>query len=79
MDLKCSNWDLTNDDLLMDDRVGLHMLYVQMVSDIENGWIVVPKEVLKQLTALQSQGSKKDVNTVCIYFNLFLATYCIDL
>lgn len=45
----------------MDDRVGLHMLYVQMVSDIENGWIVVPKEVLKQLTALQSQGSKKDV------------------
>ncbi|ODM99979.1 Sorting nexin-17 [Orchesella cincta] len=54
-------WDLSHDDLLMDDRVGLHMLYVQMVSDIENGWIIVPKEVLvKQLTALQSQGSKKE-------------------
>lgn len=65
-----SGWDLSHDDLLMDDRIGLHMLYVQMVSDIENGWIIVPKEVLKQLTALQSQGNKKDVSQhmylVCI-------------
>jgi sorting nexin-17 len=54
---KC-NWDNSKDEMLMDDRVGLHLLYVQTVSDIENGWISVPKEHLKALTVLQSRGEK---------------------
>jgi sorting nexin-17 len=46
---------------MVEDRTGLHLIYVQTVSDIENGWILVPREVLKQLTSFQSQGNKKDV------------------
>ncbi|CAG7816069.1 unnamed protein product [Allacma fusca] len=56
---KCT-WDLSVDDLIIEDKVGLHLIYVQTVSDIENGWIAVPKESLKQLTSLQSHGNKRD-------------------
>jgi len=56
---KC-NWDNSKDDVLMEDRVGLHLLYVQTVSDIENGWISIPKEHLKTLTVLQSHGEKAE-------------------
>jgi len=45
----------------MEDRDALHLVYVQTVSDIENGWISVPREVLKKLTVLQSDGNKKEV------------------
>ena len=50
------------DDLIIQDSIGLHLIYVQTVSDIENGWILVPKESLKNLTSLQSQANKRDVS-----------------
>ena len=56
-----STWDLSVDDLIIQDSIGLHLIYVQTVSDIENGWILVPKESLKHLTSLQSQANKHDV------------------
>jgi len=64
LDLFASGWDLTSDELMVEDRTGLHLIYVQTVADIENGWITVPREVLKQLTAYQSQGNKKDVSKI---------------
>uniref|UniRef100_A0A671RGC4 Sorting nexin-17 n=1 Tax=Sinocyclocheilus anshuiensis TaxID=1608454 RepID=A0A671RGC4_9TELE len=59
--LRKSYWDTAYDSDVMDDRVGLNLLYAQTVSDIERGWILVNKEQHRQLKSLQEKGSKKEV------------------
>uniref|UniRef100_A0A8C2AMD4 Sorting nexin-17 n=2 Tax=Cyprinus carpio TaxID=7962 RepID=A0A8C2AMD4_CYPCA len=56
----CDYWDTAYDSDVMDDRVGLNLLYAQTVSDIERGWILVNKEQHRQLKSLQEKGSKKE-------------------
>ncbi|XP_058611161.1 sorting nexin-17 isoform X2 [Onychostoma macrolepis] len=58
--LRKSYWDTAYDNDVMDDRVGLNLLYAQTVSDIERGWILVNKEQHRQLKSLQEKGSKKE-------------------
>ncbi|ROL09252.1 Sorting nexin-17 [Anabarilius grahami] len=58
--LRKSYWDTAYDSDVMDDRVGLNLLYAQTVSDIERGWILVNKEQHRQLKSLQEKGSKKE-------------------
>uniref|UniRef100_A0A673N7W9 Sorting nexin-17 n=1 Tax=Sinocyclocheilus rhinocerous TaxID=307959 RepID=A0A673N7W9_9TELE len=58
--LRKSYWDTSYDSDVMDDRVGLNLLYAQTVSDIERGWILVNKEQHRQLKSLQEKGSKKE-------------------
>uniref|UniRef100_A0A8C2KJ34 Sorting nexin-17 n=1 Tax=Cyprinus carpio TaxID=7962 RepID=A0A8C2KJ34_CYPCA len=58
--LRKSYWDTAYDSDVMDDRVGLNLLYSQTVSDIERGWILVNKEQHRQLKSLQEKGSKKE-------------------
>jgi len=58
--LRKSRWESTTNDLLETDSVGLHLLYVQTVADIESGWIHVDKEKLHALAVLQTQGKKAD-------------------
>ncbi|RXN15333.1 sorting nexin-17 isoform X1 [Labeo rohita] len=53
-------WDTAYDSDVMDDSVGLNLLYAQTVSDIERGWILVNKEQHRQLKSLQEKGSKKE-------------------
>ncbi|MEE6515309.1 hypothetical protein FKM82_023955, partial [Ascaphus truei] len=55
-----SYWDASYDDDVMENRVGLNLLYAQTVSDIERGWIQVNKEQLRQLKSLQEKVSKKE-------------------
>uniref|UniRef100_A0A8D3C9V3 Sorting nexin 17 n=1 Tax=Scophthalmus maximus TaxID=52904 RepID=A0A8D3C9V3_SCOMX len=45
---------------VMDNRVGLNLLYAQTVADIERGWILVNKDQHRQLKSLQDKGSKKE-------------------
>ncbi|MBN3286777.1 SNX17 protein, partial [Polyodon spathula] len=58
--LRKSYWDSAYDNDVMDNRVGLNLLYAQTVSDIERGWILVNKEQHRQLKSLQEKGSKKE-------------------
>ncbi|XP_028352502.1 sorting nexin-17 isoform X3 [Physeter macrocephalus] len=58
--LRKSYWDSAYDDDVMENRVGLNLLYAQTVSDIERGWILVTKEQHRQLKSLQEKVSKKE-------------------
>ncbi|XP_061418251.1 sorting nexin-17-like isoform X2 [Lethenteron reissneri] len=58
--LRKSYWDTAYDDDIMESIVGLNLLYIQAVSDVERGWIVASKEQLQQLKSLQDKGSKKE-------------------
>lgn len=42
--LRKSYLDSTYDDNVMENRVGLNLLYAQMVADIKRVWILVAKE-----------------------------------
>uniref|UniRef100_A0A8C1K084 Sorting nexin-17 n=1 Tax=Cyprinus carpio TaxID=7962 RepID=A0A8C1K084_CYPCA len=54
--LRKSYWDTAYDSDVMDDRVGLNLLY----SQVKRGWILVNKEQHRQLKSLQEKGSKKE-------------------
>ncbi|XP_064597329.1 sorting nexin-17-like [Liolophura sinensis] len=58
--LRKSYWDPAFDDDLLEDRIAMNLLYVQAVSDIERQWTFATKDQLKQLTALQVKGSKRE-------------------
>ncbi|XP_066565315.1 sorting nexin-17 isoform X2 [Amia ocellicauda] len=58
--LRKSYWDSAYDSDVMDNRVGLNLLYAQTVSDIERNWILVNKDQHRQLKSLQEKGSKKE-------------------
>uniref|UniRef100_A0A3B4DBD6 Sorting nexin-17 n=1 Tax=Pygocentrus nattereri TaxID=42514 RepID=A0A3B4DBD6_PYGNA len=58
--LRKSYWDSAYDSDVMENRVGLNLLYAQTVSDIERGWILVNKDQHRQLKSLQEKGSKKE-------------------
>uniref|UniRef100_A0A673VXA2 Sorting nexin-17 n=1 Tax=Salmo trutta TaxID=8032 RepID=A0A673VXA2_SALTR len=58
--LRKSYWDTAYDSDVMDNRVGLNLLYTQTVSDIDRGWILVNKDQHRQLKSLQEKGSKKE-------------------
>lgn len=58
--LRKSYWDMSYDVDVMENRVGLNLLYAQTVSDIERGWILVNKDHHRQLKSLQEKGSKKE-------------------
>lgn len=64
--LRKSYWDSAYDDDVMENRVGLNLLYAQTVSDIEHGWILVTKEQHRQLKSLQEKVSKKEVSHFCL-------------
>uniref|UniRef100_UPI00358F1423 sorting nexin-17-like n=1 Tax=Myxine glutinosa TaxID=7769 RepID=UPI00358F1423 len=58
--LRKSYWDTAYDEDVMEDRVGLDLLYIQAATDIDHGWILASKEQHKQLQSLQEKGSKKE-------------------
>ncbi|KAJ6661259.1 hypothetical protein lerEdw1_015396 [Lerista edwardsae] len=59
--LRKSYWDSAYDEDVMEQRVGLNLLYAQTVADIERGWILASKEQHRQLKSLQEKVSKKEV------------------
>lgn len=56
-----SYWDPSIDQQVMSDRVGLNLLYMQTVQDVERGWVLTNHEIQRQLAALQAKGAKKEV------------------
>ncbi|XP_053107170.1 sorting nexin-17 isoform X2 [Hemicordylus capensis] len=58
--LRKSYWDSAYDEDVMEQRVGLNLLYAQTVADLERGWILASKEQHRQLKSLQEKVSKKE-------------------
>ena len=66
-----SYWDASIDQFIMNDRVGLNLLYAQTVQDVERGWVLTNREIQRQLAALQAKGAKKEVCSM-----LFFSSAC---
>ncbi|XP_022105765.1 sorting nexin-17-like isoform X1 [Acanthaster planci] len=58
--LRKNYWDATYDDDLIQDSVGLQLLYVQVLSDIERGWVQASMDQIKRLETLKAKGSRKE-------------------
>ncbi|KAJ7361852.1 Sorting nexin-17 [Desmophyllum pertusum] len=53
-------WDPTIEDKIVQDRIGMNLLYVQAVSDLEKGWTVGSKEAHAKLMQLKQKGNKME-------------------
>lgn len=51
-------WDAKIEDTIVQDRIGMNLLYVQAVSDLDKGWTFGPKEAHSKLAQLKQKGSK---------------------
>lgn len=58
--LRKNYWDPSIDQQVMSDRVGLNLLYMQTVQDVERGWVLTNHEIQRQLATLQAKGAKKE-------------------
>ncbi|XP_046825698.1 sorting nexin-17 [Vespa crabro] len=53
-------WDIEHDLEILDDSVGLSLLYNQTVAEIQRGWILITDEVQNCLENLQKNETKKE-------------------
>ncbi|XP_065062712.1 sorting nexin-17-like [Rhopilema esculentum] len=53
-------WSPKYDDDVMTDRVGLNLLYAQVLDDFDKGWIVTSDKEKERLKTLREAGSKKE-------------------
>ncbi|KYB29604.1 sorting nexin-17 [Tribolium castaneum] len=79
--IRKSYWDCNYDQELMTDPVALNLLYVQVVSDVEKGWICCTRDMKSQLSNLQSRLAKREyielARTLKYYgFMQFMPCYC---
>lgn len=58
--LRKNYWDPVFDNDLLEDRVALQLLYVQMLSDVSRGWVLTSQDQLSRLQALKAKNSKKE-------------------
>ncbi|XP_043465712.1 sorting nexin-17 isoform X4 [Leptopilina heterotoma] len=73
-------WDINYDLELMHDPVGLNLLYIQVVAEVERGWIIIPKQRRHQLFLLCQHTAKKEYLTVVRglkYYGYIQFTPCI--
>ncbi|XP_066926055.1 sorting nexin-17-like isoform X2 [Clytia hemisphaerica] len=54
-------WSPSYDDDLLEDRIAMNLLYVQITDDLDRGWMLCSDEQKKRMKKLQNQGSRKDV------------------
>ncbi|KAK2582721.1 hypothetical protein KPH14_004991 [Odynerus spinipes] len=53
-------WDIEHDLEILDDSVGLSLLYNQTVAEVQRGWILIADEVQSHLINLQKREAKKE-------------------
>lgn len=51
-------WDPKIEEKIVQDKIGMNLLYVQAVSDLEKGWTYGPKEAHSKLAQHKQKGSK---------------------
>lgn len=71
--IRKSYWDPAIDDIIMKNPISLRILYDQVVSDVEKGWLATTMDVEKQLESLQTNDSDEAKEKVCfkLLFNAF--------
>lgn len=79
--LRKNYWDTAHDLELLNDPVTVNLLYIQVVSEIRNGWIPVTREEQRKLEHLQTSGNRKEYLNVarCLkYYGYiqFAPCYC---
>ncbi|XP_076354671.1 sorting nexin-17-like isoform X4 [Tachypleus tridentatus] len=58
--IRKSYWDPGYDEDILSNKIALNLLYVQAMSDVEQGWVIANKQTKRQLATLQSKGSKQE-------------------
>ncbi|XP_013779294.1 sorting nexin-17-like [Limulus polyphemus] len=58
--IRKSYWEPSYDEDILSNKIALNLLYVQAVSDVEQGWVITNKQTKRQLATLQSKGSKQE-------------------
>lgn len=53
-------WSKSYDQDLLEDRIAMNLLYVQITDDYDRGWILCSDTERKKFQKLQSQGSRKE-------------------
>lgn len=80
--IRTSYWDANYDLELMRDRIALNLLYIQVLSDVERGWIITTRDLAEQLTDLQARGNKREyveiVRKLPLYGCLQFPRVCVD-
>uniref|UniRef100_A0A1Q3FLS6 Putative sorting nexin n=1 Tax=Culex tarsalis TaxID=7177 RepID=A0A1Q3FLS6_CULTA len=80
--IRTSYWDANYDLELMRDRIALNLLYIQVLSDVERGWIITTRDLAEQLTDQQARGNKREyveiVRKLPLYGCLQFPRVCVD-
>lgn len=58
--IRKSYWNPMYDLGLLQDQVALKLLFTQIVSDIDNEWIIAPPEILQKLASFQEHGMQAE-------------------
>lgn len=66
----CSYWDPCYDVDLMIDRVSLDLLYLQVIEEIDLGWIVADSQTKDILSAYEAKKQKREVSN-CLYLTKY--------
>ena len=59
--IRKSYWSAKYDDDLLEDRIAMNLLYVQIIDDIDRGWLLCSDEEKIQLQRLQDKGARKEL------------------
>lgn len=59
-----SYWDPCYDDDLMIDRVSLDLLYLQVIEDLDLGWITADQQTKQILSSYESNKEKREVGKI---------------
>lgn len=69
-----SCWDPCYDLDLMIDRVSIDLLYLQVIEELDLGWVTIDQEAKDILSSYEAQKQKREVRF--LMFLRFWLTYC---
>lgn len=58
--IRKSYFDPCYDNILMQDKISLNLLFIQTVSDIQHNWIITTPTIKEKLNQLEERGNKKE-------------------
>lgn len=70
-----SYWDPCYDMDLMIDRVSLDLLYLQLIEELDLGWIIADQQTKEILSSFEAQKQKREVRYSIQYLIFFILYY----
>ncbi|XP_057308627.1 sorting nexin-17-like isoform X2 [Hydractinia symbiolongicarpus] len=68
-------WNPKYDDDLLEDRIAMNLLYVQITDDMDRGWMLCTDENKAKIEKLQGKGSRKEVLRLARTFKFYGYTH----